>query len=143
MSGMAEFTFKILKNIYKLYVIIILLNDYMIQQQFSVPNSAVHCVVKCTEIEEKTSQFKYKFKLGKRSDKIKVYNTVSSYTVDVQEVYNTGKCVKLYCGTLEGFLDEKDNVKFSLEISKIWMFITVSTKNHTNSKFCRAIIKIN
>ena len=72
----------------------------MFQQQFAVPDSAVHCVVKFTEIEEKTAQFKYMFKLGKWSGKIKVYNNVSSYTADVQEVYNTGKCAKLCCDTV-------------------------------------------
>ena len=68
------------------------------------------------------------------SDKISVYNAVSSYNVDVQEVYNTGKCVKLYCDTLERFLDEKNNLKFSFEISKVWMFITDSTKTQTKFK---------
>ena len=62
---------------------------------------------------------KYKFKLGKRSEKIGVCNNVSSYTVDVQGVYNTGKYVKLYCDKLERFLDENNNLKFSSEISKV------------------------
>ena len=91
----------------------------MFQQHFEVLHSAVHYVIKYTGTEGKASQFKYKFKLGKGSDKISVYNTVSSYSVDVQEVYNTGKCVKLYCDTLEKFLDENNNLKFSFEISKV------------------------
>jgi hypothetical protein len=35
----------------------------------------------------------------------------------------------LYYDTLERFLDENNSLKFSFEISKIWMFITDSTKN--------------
>jgi protein subunit release factor A len=56
------------------------------QQQFAVLNSAVHCVIKYNGSDEKASQFKYKFNLGKRSDKISMYNFASSYTVDVQAV---------------------------------------------------------
>jgi hypothetical protein len=35
----------------------------------------------------------------------------------------------LYYDTLKRFLDEKKNLKFSFKISKVWMFITDSTKN--------------
>jgi hypothetical protein len=54
-------------------------------------------------------------------------NTVSSYNVDVQEVQNTGRCVKFYCDTLERFLYEKDNLIFSFEFP-VGIFKTVSTK---------------
>jgi hypothetical protein len=91
----------------------------MFQQQFEVPDSAVHYVIKYSGTAEKASQFKCKFKMGIRSNKISLYSTVSSYNVDVQEVDNTGTCVNLYCYTLERFLDEKDNLKFSFEISKV------------------------
>jgi len=91
----------------------------MFQQRLEVLYSAVHCVINYTGTEEKAWQFKYKFKLEKRSDKISVYNIVSSYSVDIQELYNTGKCVKLYCDTLERFLDENNNLKFSFEISEV------------------------
>jgi hypothetical protein len=91
----------------------------MFQQRFEVLDSAVYFVIKYIGAEEKASQFRYKFKLGKRSDKISVCNVVSSYNVDVQELYSTGKCVKLYYDTLERFLDENNNLKFYFEISKI------------------------
>jgi len=89
----------------------------MFHQQFEVLDSAVYYIIEYTGTVEMASQFKYKFKLGITSDKISVYNIVSSYNVDVQEVYNTGKCVKLCCDTFERYLDEKDNLKFSFEFS--------------------------
>jgi hypothetical protein len=118
MSGMTDVLIRNF-NKNKLYVRIILLNDDMFQQHFEVLDSAVYYVIKYIGTAEKASQFKYKFKLGIRSDKISVCNIVSSYSADVQDIYSTGKCVKLYYDTLERFLGENNNLKFSFEISKV------------------------
>jgi len=118
LSGMTDnFIKNFNKN--KVYVRIFLLNDDVFQQHFEVLNSAVYYVIKYIGAAEKASQFKYKFKLGEKSDKISVCCTVSSYNVDVQELYNTGKCVKLYCDTIERFLDENNNLKFYFGIFKV------------------------
>jgi hypothetical protein len=118
MSGKTEVLIRNFKK-NKLYARIILLNDDVFQQHFEVLDSAVHYVIRYIGIAEKASEFKYKFKLGVSSDKINVCNIVSSYNVDVREVYKTGKCVKLYYDTLERFLDKQNNLKFSFEISKV------------------------
>ena len=118
MSGKTEVLIRNFKK-NKLYARIILLNDDVFQQHFEVLDSTVHYVIRYIGIAEKASEFKYKFKLGVSSDKINVCNIVSSYTVDVREVYKTGKCVKLYYDTLERFLDKQNNLKFSFEISKV------------------------
>ncbi|GFG35084.1 hypothetical protein Cfor_05090 [Coptotermes formosanus] len=102
----------------KVYVRIILLNDDMFQQHFAVIDNAVYYVIMYIGLEQKASQFKYKFKLENNTGKVSVCNIVSSYAADVQRVYNTGKCVKLYYDTLERFLDENKNLKFSFEVSK-------------------------
>jgi hypothetical protein len=103
----------------KVNVKIILLNDDMFQQHFEVLGSAVYYAIQYIGRTEKASEFKYEFKLGTSSDKISVCNVVSSFNVDVQDVYNSGKCVKLFYDTLERFLDENNNLKFSFEISKV------------------------
>lgn len=118
MSGMTEVLIKNF-NRNKVYVRIILLNDDIFQQRFEVLGSAVYYVIKYIGRDERASQFKYKFKLGKRSDKISVCKIVSRYNVDVREVYNTGKCVKLYYDTIERFLGQENNLKFSFKISKV------------------------
>ena len=82
-------------------------------------DSSVPYILKYIGTAEMAPKFKYKFKLGIRSDKISICNIVSSYTVDVQEGYKTGKRVKLYCGTFERYLDGKDDLKFSFESSNI------------------------
>jgi hypothetical protein len=51
----------------------------------------------------------------------------------------------LFYDTVERFLDEKNNLKFSVEISKVWRFITDSTKkkkHRPNSNIFHIIIKI-
>jgi hypothetical protein len=118
MSGMKDVLIKNFdKN--KVNVRIILLNDDMFQQRFEVLGSAVYYVIKYIGTAEKASEFKYEFKLGTSSDNISVCNVVISYNVDVHEVYKSGKCVKLFYDTLERFLDENNNLKFSFEISKV------------------------
>jgi hypothetical protein len=118
MSGMTDMLIRNF-NKNKTYFRIFLLNDDVFQQRFEVLDSAVYFSIKYIGTAEKASEFKYKFKLGISSDKISVCNIVSSYNVDVEEVYNTGRCVKLYCDTLERFLDENNHLKFFLEISKV------------------------
>jgi len=117
-SGMTDIFIKNF-NKNKVYFRIFLLNDDVFQERFEVLDSAVYFSIKYIGTAEKASQFKYKFKLGISSDKISVCNIVSSYNVDVKEVYDTGRCVKLYYDTLERFLDKNNNLKFSFEISKV------------------------
>jgi hypothetical protein len=90
------------------YVRIIPLNVVVFQQHFEILHSAVHYVIKCTGTAERFRSSSISLN-EERSDKISVYNTVSSYSVDIQEVYNTGKCVSLFCDTLYSFLDKKGN----------------------------------
>jgi hypothetical protein len=118
MSGMKDVLIKNFdKN--KVNVRIILLNDDIFQQHFEVLGTAVYYVIKYIGTAEKASEFKYEFKLGTSSDNISACNVVSSYNVNVREVYKSGKCVKLFYDTLERFLDENKNLKFSFEISKV------------------------
>jgi len=118
MSGMTDIFIKNF-NKNKVYFRIFLLNDDVFQERFEVLDSAVYFSIKYIGTAEKASQFKYKFKLGISSDKISVCNIVSSYNVDVKEVYDTGRCVKLYYDTLERFLDKNNKLKFSFEISNV------------------------
>jgi hypothetical protein len=141
MSGMTEVFIKNF-NKNKVYLRFFLLNDDVFQQRFEVLDNVVYFSIKYIGTAEKASQFKYKFKLGINSDKISVCNSVRSYNVDVREVYNTGRCVKLCSDTLERFLDENNNLKFVLKISKIWTSITESTKKQRLIQICHIIIKI-
>jgi len=56
--------------------------------------------------------------LERGAEEITVCNVASSYSKDVKEVYDMGKCVKLFCDTIERFLDEERNLKFHVEILK-------------------------
>jgi E3 ubiquitin-protein ligase SIAH1 len=118
MSGMTEFYIKNFnENIAHVYMF--LLNDDIFHQRFEVIDRTVYYVIRYIGTSEKASEFKYQFKLITGSNEISVCNVVSSYSVDVQEVYNSGNCVKLYYDTLERFMDENSNLKFFVEISKV------------------------
>ena len=47
------------------------------------------------------------------AEEITVCNVASSYSMDVKEVYSMGKCVKLYCDTIERYLEEEKNLNFT------------------------------
>jgi len=48
--------------------------------------------------------------LDSGAEEIIVCNVASSYSMDVKEMYNTGKCVELFCDTIESFLDEEKHI---------------------------------
>jgi hypothetical protein len=56
--------------------------------------------------------------LERGAEEIAVCKVASSYSTDVKELYDTGKCVKLFCDTVESFLDDNKNLKFHIEIMK-------------------------
>jgi hypothetical protein len=118
MSGMKGV---LIKNFSKdvAYFRIILLNDDLFHQRFEVIDRTVYYIVRYIGTAEKASKFKHKFKLETKSDKISVSSVVSSYNVDVEEMRNSGRCVKLFYDTLERFLDENNNLKFSVKISRV------------------------
>ena len=68
-----------------------------------------HAVVTGTHL----SQFKYKFVLDSRAEEITVCNVANSYSTDVKEMYNMGKCVELFCDTIERFIDEDRTYNFT------------------------------
>jgi len=47
------------------------------------------------------------------AEEITVFNVASSYSTDVKKVYSTGKCVKLFCDTVESFIDETKTYNFT------------------------------
>ena len=49
---------------------------------------------------------------------ITVCNVASSYSMDVEEMYNRGKCVELFCDTMERFLDGEKNLQFHKALFK-------------------------
>jgi len=60
--------------------------------------------------EKEESQFKHKFVLESGTEEITVCNVVSSYSMDVKEMYSTGKCVELFCDTIERFIEEDGHI---------------------------------
>ena len=52
------------------------------------------------------------------AEEITVCNVASSYSMEVKEVYSMGKCVKLFCDTIERYLEEDKNLQFHIELFK-------------------------
>jgi len=42
-----------------------------------------------------------------------VCSFVNNYSTDAKEVYNTGECVKLFCDTVDRFIDETNSYNFA------------------------------
>jgi hypothetical protein len=98
----------------------ILLSNYNLSfEEFEVVGDAFFYIIQYIGPEKEDPQFKYKFVLKSGAEEIAVCSVASSYNTDVKEVYNTGKCVKLFCDTIESFLDEDRNLQFYVEILKV------------------------
>jgi E3 ubiquitin-protein ligase SIAH1 len=102
-----------------IYVDILLSNDNLFFEACEVVGDAFYYLIQYIGPEKEASQFKYKFVLESGTEEITVCSVASSYNTDVKEVYNTGKCVKLFCDTIERFLDEDRNLQFHIEILEV------------------------
>jgi hypothetical protein len=76
-------------------------------------------IIQDTGPEKEALQFKYKLVLESVAEEITVCNVASSYSMDVKEVYSTGKSVKLFCDTIERFINGNKNLQFHVEIIKV------------------------
>jgi hypothetical protein len=103
----------------KFYVDILLSNDNLFFEAYEVVGDAFYYIIQYIGPEKEASQFKYKFVLESEAEEITLCIVASSYSTDVKEVYSTGKCVKLFCDTINRFLDEDKNFQFHVEILKV------------------------
>ena len=102
----------------KNYVNILLSNDNLFFEACEVMGDAFYYIIQYTGPEKEASQLKYKFMLESVAEEITVCNVASSYSTDVKEEYSTGKCVKLFCDTIESFLDGEKNFQFHVDLLK-------------------------
>ena len=79
---------------------------------YEVVGGAFYYIIQYIGPEKGSSQFKYKFVLDSGAEEITVCNVANSYSMEVKEVCNMGKCVKLFCDSIERFLDEDKNLQF-------------------------------
>jgi len=80
--------------------------------------NAFYYIIQYIGPEKGSTQFKYKFVLESGAEEITVCNVASSYSMDAKGVYRTGKCVKLFCDTIESFLDGEKNFQFHVDLLK-------------------------
>ena len=83
----------------KIHAHILLSNDNPFFEAYEVVGDAFYHIIQYIAPEKEASRFKYKFVLERGAEEIAVCNVASSYSRDVKEVYNTGKCVRLFCDT--------------------------------------------
>ena len=94
----------------KIYIDILLSNDSLFFEEYDVARDAFYYIIQYIG----SSQLKYEFLLEIGAEEIIVYFVASSYSMDVKEVYNMGKCVTLFCDTIERVLHEDKNLQSSI-----------------------------
>ena len=102
----------------KIYVDILFSNDNQFFEAYEVIGDAFYYIIQYIGPEKGSSQFKYKFVLESGAEEITVCSIASSHSMVVKEVYSTGKCVKLFCDTIESFVDEDKNLQVHVELLK-------------------------
>jgi len=101
------------------FVVILFSNDNLFFEAYEVIGDEFYCIIQYIGPEKEASQFKYKFVLDSGAEEITVCNVASSYSMEVKEVHSMGKCVELFCDTMERFLDEDRNLQFHVEIIRV------------------------
>jgi len=103
----------------KAHVDILLSNDNIFFEAYEFVRDAFYYIIQYIGPEKEASQFKYKFVLESEAEEITVCSVASSYSTDVMEVYKSGKCVKLFCDTVERFLNDNKNLQLHVEIFNV------------------------
>jgi len=103
----------------KKYVNILLSSDNLFFEVYEVVGNAFYYIIQYIGPEKEASQFKYRFVLESGAEEITVCKVATSYSTDLKEVYDTGKCVKLFCDTVESFLREDKKLQYHVEILRV------------------------
>ena len=80
----------------KIYVDNLLSNDNLFFRICGIVGDAFYYMIQYIEPENEASQLKHKFVLESGAEEIAVCKVASSYSTGVKEVYDRGKCVKLF-----------------------------------------------
>ena len=90
-------------------------------QQFHVKGGDFYFVVQFVGPEETASEFKYELtiKPPEGVEKISVTHLTRSIKVNLEDICESGKCVKLHHDVINNFLDDEKNLRFELEISRV------------------------
>lgn len=89
-------------------------------QQFDVSGQNFYFVVQYVGPEEEASKFKYEIKLKSLcgAEKIQVTQVTQSIKVNIHDIRQSGKCIKLHYDVVKNFLEDND-LKFEFGIHKI------------------------
>jgi E3 ubiquitin-protein ligase SIAH1 len=90
-------------------------------QQFEVINNVFYFVVQHVGPENYKSKFQYNFTISSRQhpESISISFIARSCRVDIETIYRSGQCVKLFFDTVKNFFDENNNFKFEFYITRI------------------------
>lgn len=107
------------KSTYKYCRVIYALGEAF-YQQFEVSGNNFYFVVQYVGPEDAAYRYKYEFILSSTSgdEKIQVSQVTRSVKINIDDICQSGKCIKLHYDVVKNFLEE-NSMKFEMEISKI------------------------
>ena len=105
---------------YRYCRVIYALNE-IFYQQFFVKGTDFYFAVQFVGPEGAASQFKYQLNIKPESgvENISATQVTQSININLEDVCETGKCVKLHHDVIKNFLDSENNLRFELEISRV------------------------
>jgi hypothetical protein len=90
-------------------------------QQFNVSGGNFYFVVQYVGPEHEASRYKYGFQLESLCgvERIQVSHVTRSVEVNIDDIHQAGKCVKLHYNVVKNFLEGENSLKFEMDIYEI------------------------
>jgi hypothetical protein len=102
------------------YCYIIFAYGEIFYRYFSVKNGNLYGVLQYVGPRENSAKFQYKIIFDNKNDtgRISICHVTRSFGDSMDDIRETGKCVKLHFDVVKNFVNMKNNLKFQMEISR-------------------------
>jgi hypothetical protein len=100
------------------YCYIIFAYDEVFYRYFSVKNDNLYGVLQYIGPKQNSAKFRYKVLFDNKTDaeSISICHVTRSFEECMDDIENTGKCIKLHFDVVKNFVNMKNNLKFQMEI---------------------------
>lgn len=100
------------------YCYIILAYGEIFYRYFSVKNGNLYGVLQHVGPKENSAKFRYRVTFDNKNDtgSISVCHVTRNFDENMDEIRETGRCVKLHFDVVKNFVNLKNNLKFQMEI---------------------------
>ena len=98
------------------YCYIIFALDEVFYRYFSVKDGNLYGVLMYVGPKENADKYRYRITFNNNNESLSVSHVTRSISENIEEVRQSGKCIKLHFDVVKNFINTKNNLKFKMEI---------------------------